>query len=96
MATHATPLFIIWMLSQPTHHMAGALQRWGQTAANLFRDFLAVASSSLKKGAHLCISSPEEIQVDDYARESGLRMREKHLARVHRSLTRQFVVLQNA
>jgi tRNA (guanine10-N2)-dimethyltransferase len=68
----------------------------GAKASNLFRDFLAGASSSLKKEAHLCISAPEEIQVEDYAKEAGLRMKEKHLARVHRSLTRQFVVLQNA
>ena len=68
----------------------------GVKSANLFRDFLAGASSSLKKEAHLCISAPEEIQVEDYAKEAGLRMTEKHLARVHRSLTRQFVVLQSA
>jgi len=67
----------------------------GAKAANLFRDFLAGVSSSLKKEAHLCISAPEEIQVEDYAKEAGLRMTEKHLARVHRSLTRQFVVLQS-
>jgi tRNA (guanine10-N2)-dimethyltransferase len=68
----------------------------GAKAATLFRDFLAGVSSSLEKGAHLCISAPEEINVEDYAKEAGLRMTEKHLARVHRSLTRQFVVLQSA
>jgi tRNA G10 N-methylase Trm11 len=68
----------------------------GVKTASLVRDFLAGAGNSLKKGAHLCISSPVEIQVEDHAREAGLRMRERHLAKVHRSLTRQFVVLQNA
>jgi tRNA (guanine10-N2)-dimethyltransferase len=67
----------------------------GVTTANLVRDFLMGAVSSLKKGAYLCISSPVETQVVDYARDAGLRIRERHLAKVHRSLTRQFVVLQN-
>ena len=68
----------------------------GAKAANLFGDYLTGADSSLRKGAHLCISAPEEIQVEEYAKDAGLRLKEKHLARVHRSLTRQFVVLQNA
>ena len=68
----------------------------GAKATNLFRDFLAKASTSLKKEGHLCISAPEEIHVEDYANEAGLKMTEKHLARVHRSLTRQFVVLRSA
>jgi len=67
----------------------------GVATANLVRDFLEGVGSSLKKGAHLCISSPVETQVVDYARDAGLRMRERHLAKVHRSLTRQFVVLEN-
>ena len=68
----------------------------GAKTANLFKDFLAGASDCLKKKAHLCISAPEEIPVEEYAREAGLRMKERHLVRVHRSLTRQFVVLQSA
>jgi tRNA (guanine10-N2)-dimethyltransferase len=67
----------------------------GQKTTNLVKDFLGGASGSLKKGGHVCISSPIEIQIEDYAAEAGLKMRERHLAKVHRSLTRQFVVLQN-
>jgi tRNA (guanine10-N2)-dimethyltransferase len=67
----------------------------GVKSSNLVRDFLAGAGAYLKRGSHLCISSPVEIQIEDYAREAGFRMRERHLAKVHRSLTRQFVVLQN-
>jgi tRNA (guanine10-N2)-dimethyltransferase len=67
----------------------------GVATENLVRDFLAGAGGSLKKGAHLCISSPVETQITDYASDAGFRMIERHLAKVHRSLTRQFVVLQN-
>ncbi len=68
----------------------------GAKTDNLIKDFLAGAAPCLKKGSHLCISSPVEIQIEDYAREAGFRMKERHLAKVHRSLTRQFVVLQNS
>jgi len=67
----------------------------GAKTSNLVREFLAGAGAYLKRGSHLCISSPVEIQIEDYAQEAGLRMKERHLAKVHRSLTRQFVVLQN-
>ena len=67
----------------------------GVKTSSLIRDFLAGASGCLKRNSHMCICSPVEIPIEDYARESGLRMREKHLAKVHRSLTRQFIVLQN-
>lgn len=67
----------------------------GVKAANLIREFLVGASSCLKRGAKMCIASPDDVEIEDYAQEAGLRMGERHLARVHRSLTRQFVVLQN-
>jgi tRNA (guanine10-N2)-dimethyltransferase len=67
----------------------------GAKVANLCRDFLGGIGSCMKKEARICMSAPQEIQVEDYAKEAGLRMTEKHLVRVHRSLTRQFVVLQN-
>jgi tRNA (guanine10-N2)-dimethyltransferase len=68
----------------------------GTKVAALVKEFLAGVKSSLKKNAHLCISAPVEVQIEEYAREAGFTLREKHLAKVHRSLTRQFVVLQNS
>ena len=68
----------------------------GIQVADLVSDFLGGARSSLKKGAHICISAPVEVQLEDFARDSGFIVRERHLVRVHRSLTRQFVVLKNA
>jgi len=67
----------------------------GAKVATLVKEFLAGAKSYLKKGAHLCISAPVEVEVESYARDAGFAFKEKHLVRVHRSLTRQFVVLQN-
>lgn len=67
----------------------------GVKVTSLVRDFLAGTKDSLRKKAHLCISAPVEVEVEDYARDGGLALVEKHLAKVHRSLTRQFVVVQN-
>lgn len=67
----------------------------GVKMTHLVRDFLLRVGDSLKAGSHVCISAPEQIQVEDYAKEAGLTFKERHIARVHRSLTRQFVVLRN-
>jgi len=68
----------------------------GERVTNLVRDFLSGVGDSLRKGSYMCISAPIEVGVESYAREAGLVVMERHLVRVHRSLTRQFVVLQNA
>ncbi len=68
----------------------------GAKVTALVSEFLEGVKDSLKKDAHLCISSPMEVDVEAYARETGFLLKEKHLAKVHRSLTRQFVVLQNS
>jgi tRNA (guanine10-N2)-dimethyltransferase len=67
----------------------------GMKVNMLVQEFLEGAKSSLKKAAHLCISAPVEVNVEDYSREAGFKVKDRHTARVHRSLTRQFVVLQN-
>ncbi|MGA8905116.1 MAG: RsmD family RNA methyltransferase [Candidatus Bathyarchaeia archaeon] len=68
----------------------------GTKVTTLVSEFIEGAKSSLKKDAHICISAPVEVDVEGYAQHAGFALKEKHLARVHRSLTRQFVVLQNS
>ena len=67
----------------------------GLNVNDLIRDFLLGASSSMSRGAHLCISAPSEVQLADYAKDSGFQVKEQHLVRIHRSLTRHFVVAEN-
>jgi len=67
----------------------------GRKVASLIEDFLMEVRDVLKRRAHLCISAPAEVGVEQYAGAAGLLLRERHLAKIHRSLTRQFVVLQN-
>ena len=67
----------------------------GVKVNDLIREFLLGASASMQRGAHVCISAPSEVQLADYARDAGFEVRERHLARIHRSLTRQFVVAKS-
>jgi len=67
----------------------------GLKVNELIREFLVGASNSMNHGAHLCISAPSEIQLADYAHDAGFEIKERHTARIHRSLTRQFVVARN-
>jgi len=68
----------------------------GVKMSTLIMEFLEGAAQLLRKGGHLCISAPFEVDVEGYARDGGFTAKESHLARVHRSLTRRFSVLQNA
>jgi tRNA (guanine10-N2)-dimethyltransferase len=67
----------------------------GVKMTTLIKEFLEHASNLLTRGGHLCISMPQEVDVERYARNGGLTVKEQHLVRVHRSLTRRFTVLQN-
>jgi tRNA (guanine10-N2)-dimethyltransferase len=64
----------------------------GLRVNDLIRDFLLGAIDSLTRGAHLCISAPSEIDLEGYAQDAGFRIKERHLVRIHSSLTRQFIV----
>jgi tRNA (guanine10-N2)-dimethyltransferase len=65
----------------------------GVKMSTLIREFVEQASSLLRKDGHLCIAMPSEVDVERYAHDGGLTVQEQHLVRVHRSLTRRFVVL---
>ncbi len=67
----------------------------GVEVDRLYDDFLSGAEASLDRNAHICISAPAEVDVVSFAENAGLKVREKHLVRIHRSLTRQFVVIQD-
>jgi len=67
----------------------------GTRVTSLIKDFLGGAKASLTKGACLCISTPVDVDVEGYARDAAFVVKERYLAKVHRSLTRQFLVLKN-
>ena len=67
----------------------------GVKMSNLIKDFLGQVGSLLAKDGHLCIAAPADVDISLYARDGGLTVKEEHLAKVHRSLTRRFAVLVN-
>ena len=67
----------------------------GLRVNDLIKEFLHGAPESMKHGAHLCISAPSEVELRDLACEAGLEVKEQHSTRIHRSLTRQFVIAKN-
>lgn len=67
----------------------------GVKMTTLIREFLSKAAGMVGRGGHLCISAPAEVDVEEYAADGGLTVKEQHLVRVHRSLTRRFTILQN-
>jgi len=66
----------------------------GVKMTTLIQDFLNRAGGMLEKRGHLCISAPAEVDVESYAQDGGFDVKEQHLVRVHRSLTRRFTVLR--
>jgi len=67
----------------------------GVNVNDLIRQFLNGAGGSMNRQGHVCISAPSEVQLADYARDAGFQVKEKYLVRIHRSLTRQFIVAKN-
>jgi tRNA (guanine10-N2)-dimethyltransferase len=67
----------------------------GVKMSTLIKEFLNQASTLLSKDGHLCIAMPAEVDVERYAHDGGLIVKEQHLVRVHRSLTRRFTVLRS-
>jgi len=62
---------------------------------NLLTEFFEVAVELLVNQGKIVLAIPSELDLSDLIAGSGLRIRESHLARVHKSLTRRVVVLEN-
>jgi len=65
----------------------------GVKMSTLIQEFVERAASLLRRDGYLCIATPSEVDVEHFAAEGGFNVKEQHLVRVHRSLTRRFTVL---
>jgi len=66
----------------------------GAELKGLYQEALPSLAGVLKRRGHMCITSPVEIDLEENAEGSGLRIIEKHEQRVHRSLTRRIYVFK--
>lgn len=68
----------------------------GLEPGELYKGALDSFRSILKPGKFACIVSPETIDVETVAKDAGFEIVEKHLVRIHRSLTRKIVVMKKS
>lgn len=68
----------------------------GGEVRGILLDFLEEAASLLEKGRYVCTAAPAELDPCFLVAEAGLRLREEHRMRVHKSLTRSIVVAERS
>ncbi len=66
----------------------------GRTTREIVQDFLATSARTLTKGSRICIASPKSINLTKIAKTRGFKHVQSHFVYVHRSLTREIVVLE--
>jgi len=64
------------------------------TTRNILKDFLPNAHSILSKGCKAVVASPVGTRTPDIAESAGFRVVDRHEVYVHRSLTREILVLE--
>lgn len=66
----------------------------GTVTLRIVEDFLSVARDILPRGARICMASPKSIDLGELGEKAGFQHLESHYVYVHRSLTREIVVLK--
>jgi tRNA (guanine10-N2)-dimethyltransferase len=64
------------------------------TTADILEDFLPAAYDMLSAGKYLCVASPKSERAGELGEKFGFRFIESHHVYVHRSLTREIIVLK--
>jgi len=68
----------------------------GYTTGQIIQDFLAMSSDRIAKRKRICMAAPKTVHISEIAETLGLKHVQSHFVYVHRSLTREIVVLENA
>jgi tRNA (guanine10-N2)-dimethyltransferase len=68
----------------------------GHTTRQILQDFLAMSSDRIAKGQRICTAAPKTVHIGDVADTLGFKHVQSHFVYVHRSLTREIVVLEKA
>lgn len=66
----------------------------GLTLQELYREALPSLAQALRRNGYMCIASPAGLELEDLAKEAGLKFVERHEQRVHKSLTRLIYVFK--
>lgn len=82
------------IVTDPPYGRSATTLRW--TTKQIVENFLTKAVDVISKGKRICMASPKSIRIGKIAEESGFKHVESHFVYVHRSLTREIVVLERA
>ncbi len=66
----------------------------GSDLKELYKDIIPLMVNALKRKRYLCITSPAEINLEEFVENQPLKLKEIHNQRVHRSLARKIYVFQ--
>lgn len=66
----------------------------GHTTTQILQGFLKLCNAIMVNGQRMCMAAPQKIKVGELAETHGFKVSESHLVYVHRSLTREIVVLE--
>ena len=66
----------------------------GYTTRQIIQDFLAMSSDRIAKGQRICTAAPKTVHISETAETLGFKHVQSHFVYVHRSLTREVVVLE--
>jgi tRNA (guanine10-N2)-dimethyltransferase len=77
----------------PYGHSASTM---GHTTKQILYDFLTTSSDRIAEGQRICTAAPKTVHVSEIAETLGFKHVQSHFVYVHRSLTREIVVLEKA
>jgi tRNA (guanine10-N2)-dimethyltransferase len=66
----------------------------GTSTRLIVEDFLSAVGDKIPRGRRICMASPKTIRIVDIGEKAGFKHIESHFVYVHRSLTREIVVLE--
>jgi tRNA (guanine10-N2)-dimethyltransferase len=86
------PNFFDALATDPPYGISASTK--GLRLDELYRESVKSFYKMLKEGKYACLVAPHVVGVEEYAKKVGFQIIEKHLDRVHRSLTRKILVMR--
>ena len=66
----------------------------GHTTERVIQEFLPASSSSMSQGKRMCIAAPKKVHISKLAEDVGFKLKGSYFVYIHRSLTREILVLE--
>ena len=80
------------MVSDPPYGRAATTN--GLDPSDLLQAFLQESTHHIRKGGHLCLAFPKELDIKKIGEKAGFNFVESHYLYIHRSLTREIAVFR--